>query len=269
MAKRNIAREIINIKIAKVNISRKRAYAVHKISMEKARIMRSKIKIAKYRLAIAESQLGKHFSSNIHLNSYNIPPNDNNVREDLKSRIQKFLTLPTAKSLTPILTVSEEYLHSESLWGNMIRLSQMIRQKDSVSYNSTPIIGDNLHGMISSNNVVDVSKIPNQFLLMLGNLADWKVNGELPEDIVTYSLSNTVGIDDYLVVMLASNKSRTVQKKAHWSDEHVQKLTPLFNRTVIGNGKKHHRSVGKYLGMGTTAKYIKWYGIIWEDCRNR
>jgi len=131
----------------------------------------------------------------------------------------------------------------------------MIRQKYSVSYNSTPIIGDNLHGMISSNNIVDVSKIPNEFLLMLGNLADWKVNGELPEDIVTYSLSNNVGIDDYFVVMLASNKSRTVQKKARWSDEYVQKLTPLFNRTVIGNGKKHHRSVGKYLGMGTTAKY--------------
>ena len=109
-------------------------------------------------------------------------------------------------------------------------------------------------GMISSN-IVDVSKIPNEFLLMLGNLADWKVNGELPEDIVTYSLSNNVGIDDYFVVMLASNKSRTVQKKSRWSDEYVHKLSPLFNRTVIGNGRKHHGSVGKYLGMVTTAKY--------------
>ena len=113
-AERNIVREILKIKLAKVNISRERAHAFHKITMHKARIMRSKMKIAKERLAISESQLGKHLSSSIHLNPYNSPPNDNNVREDLKSRIQNLLSLPTAKSLTPILTISEEYLHLES-----------------------------------------------------------------------------------------------------------------------------------------------------------
>ena len=72
-AERNIVREILKIKIEKVNIARERAHAFHKITMHKARIMRSKIKIAKDRLAISKSQLQKGMSSNIHLNSYNIP----------------------------------------------------------------------------------------------------------------------------------------------------------------------------------------------------
>ena len=270
MAERNIVREIIQIKIAKVKIARIREDAVHKISMEKARIMWSKVKIAKDRLDMSKTQLGTKLSCHIP-STYNIPPTEDNVREQLMCHVQNLLSLPTAKSLTPILTLSEDYLRSESLWENTIRLSHMIREKASVSYDRKPIVGDNLHCMNTSN-IMDLSIIPSQFLLMLGNLDDWKVNGKLPEDIVPYSLSNNLGHDEYVLVMLASNKSKRVMKKAHWSDEYVHKFNPLFNTTVIGNGKKHHGSVGKYLGMGTTAKYTKRgmvsYGKIVGKCYN-
>ena len=126
-----------------------------------------------------------------------------------------------------------------------------------VKYDSNADVGDNLCGKISSDEILDVSKLPSQFIVLLSNFEDWKIDGELPNNIIPYSLSQNMGCDDYVVIMLASNKHNTKKRKrsSQWMKKFVKVVKATLNKTVVGNGKQHHGSVGNYYGLGTTAKY--------------
>ena len=81
-----------------------------------------------------------------------------NSQDEVSSCVQRVLTNTKGKSLTPILTISEDYLRKYNLWGNTIRLSNMRRKKGMVKYDSNADVGDNLCGKISSDEILDVSK---------------------------------------------------------------------------------------------------------------
>ena len=162
-------------------------------------------------------------------------------------------------SLTPILTISTDYLEIFGLWDNTIRLSCMARQKDSVEYSENACFGDNLIGHMSCN-ILDLTQIQDQFILLLVDVDDWMTDGQFAEDIVPYSLSDNIGTaDDYVVVMMGTNQARSVPVCNQWSERFVESVEHYLNNTVkvTGNGSKHHHSVGKYFGLGTIAKYGK------------
>lgn len=260
LSKRKILqkKELIRITRSRIECEKinRKAIAI-KICNDEKTISLAEVDIENEKLAIATRNLALTEEEDIvsNVNGDGDDKDDGNqthVFGMIKQLLESSITC--GKSLTPILTINEDCLRRYHLWENTIRLSHMVRDKNSVMYDAKADLGDNLKGNISSN-FLEISKISNQFLLLLGNLDDWKTEGKLPEFIVPYSLSKNVGIDEYVVIMLASNQPKEHKTSSYWSEDFVNCVESNFNKTVKGDGKKHHGSVGTYFGLGTTARY--------------
>ena len=125
-----------------------------------------------------------------------------------------------------------------------------------VMYYCVPQIGEKIPRDILDT-IVDVSEIPGQFVLLLGKLSDREIDVNFPKDIVTYTLSQNVGHDDYMVIMLASQKSggRVKNRKPNWGSKFVGSIMKRCVCSVKGDGTKHHGCSGHYYGFFNTAKY--------------
>ena len=165
------------------------------------------------------------------------------------------LYLRKAKSLTPLITVSCEWLYAHDLWDNTIRLIQMRYFNNIRSYNRKVQLGENIKSLQlgEKNNVKDVK---GNIIILLSSLKDWEIKGSIPEYIVTNSLSEGMGTDTYAILMVASNKSNVMHKGSKWSTQFTDKFEKLFRNMITKKGK-HHESTGHYYGFGVIAKYNK------------
>ena len=173
---------------------------------------------------------------------------------DLKDVIWKSICKSNQKfpSLTTILTISKEKLVDLNVWDNCIILSGMHRDKHQVIYMKTSygkII--NRHDLSQP---IDLHSLCNNCIVMVSDLDDWFLDGVLHGNIIPISLSNGLGIDDYVINMIASNKENNHLEG--WTDSLVADISTVMNVSVDNRYKTvHHGSIGMYLGFGWTAKY--------------
>ena len=122
---------------------------------------------------------------------------------DLKDVIWKSICKINQKfpSLTTILTISKAKLVDLNVWDNCIILSGMHCDKHQVIYMKTSY-GEiiNRHDLSQP---IDIHSVCNNFIVMVSDLDDWFVDGVLPENIIPISLSNGLGIDDYVINMIS------------------------------------------------------------------
>ena len=169
--------------------------------------------------------------------------------------------------LTPLLTVSEFLLEERGLLGNCIKLSGMT-YGDSISHHHIVEVGGYVKSTLFSR-PVSLDTIENQFIMILSDRDKWTINGKLPEHIVTVSISGPRkgSPDEYILLMIASNKTKNVSQESLWSQKFVN-CVKLCLKSNMKTGR-HNGSVGCYMGVGTTGKYQKVDGISYGEFSRR
>ena len=196
---------------------------------------------------------------NVTINGGHRSYSDLNVRQIIQNAVDDH---GHTASLTPILTVSHEYLQLHGLWDNRIQLSGRTVSDNGkrVEYVHPPIIGKNLVD-INIAQKIDIAKVPKKFILIICPFNEWLLEGKIPPDVFPISLSHDIGCDDCILLMIASNTqdSTSVPEEALWDEDFINTIPRCFRNNALcqGNKKKHYDSMGKYFGLGIAAKYEK------------
>ena len=90
---------------------------------------------------------------------------------------------------------------------------------------------------------------------MLGSLKEWHAIENIPQNVIPISMTGDWQKDEYVILMIASNKRKEVTPDALWTRDFVSGIQNEFRISLVGNGHKHHGSYGNYFGWGITAKY--------------
>ena len=168
--------------------------------------------------------------------------------------LKKLKSSSNTTSLTPIITVSKKHLCQYGLWENTIRLSGMKREKAMLHYYGEAEIGDNIPSFRVSQ-FVNVKLLKLGVIIMLGLVKEWHAIEDIPEHVIPISMSGNWQQDEYVILMIASNKRKEVTHDALWTRDFVSGIQNVFRISLQGNGHKHHGSYGNYFGWGITAKY--------------
>lgn len=157
------------------------------------------------------------------------------------------------KPKTVVLTVSKKYLLERNLWQNTICLSGMNNIGGYLQYSGEVRMGANVTFAD-----MDLSSINLGCVLIVADVKDCMDGDIFPPHIVHKSLSEDLDTDEFVLVMMAGSHSiRDDKGQKCWDDMFIHDIQKLMKQTVIGDGSKHHQSVGKYHGFGWIAKYDK------------
>lgn len=168
--------------------------------------------------------------------------------------LEKLLMKQKTPSINPILTISKNYLMNIGLWDNTVQLSGMRRTKSYVYYEGATIIGKKFKGKDLTKSL-DLSTVEQQTVILLGLVKEWTYSQSNVAHCFPISLSGNIDNDEYVVLMISSNKQKHVSQDSLWTNDFVNGVTQMFRDTMLGKTDKHHSSVGTYYGFGMTAKY--------------